>query len=344
MNEIEIRRFFDAHCHFREESMLELVLPFTAKYCRYGLAMPNLPAPNTILSAEDVKRYRDEISIVLHNTSERSCFEPIMTIEVRDTTTPQMIAEAVKAGAQAGKIYPQGVTTNSENGLPDFDHPKLQDTFKSMQDVGMLLLLHGELDPPRTLATKREKVFLPILSRLANDFPNLKIVLEHVSSKKGVKLVKALGENVAATITAHHLYLTLNNVIGYGIEPHNGCMPTPKDFDDRDALLEAATSGNPKFFLGSDTAPHPKEKKECAKGACGVFTAPILPEILFEIFEAEQKLDLLQDFSSTFGANFYGLPMWSETIRLHKRDWVIPAQYGNVVPFKAGEKLQWQLA
>jgi dihydroorotase len=179
---------------------------------------------------------------------------------------------------------------------------------------------------------------------LAEKFPNLKIVLEHVSTRVAAESVRQLGRNVAATITAHHLCLTLNDVVGYGIQPHHGCMPMPKDFDDRDALIAAATSGDPKFFLGSDTAPHPREKKECAKGACGIYTAPVLPQVLAEVFEKTGKLDQLEDFTSRFGAEFYGLPLNDGTISLIKSEWVVPEQIGSVVPFRAGAKLQWQLA
>jgi len=196
---------------------------------------------------------------------------------------------------------------------------------------------------PGSLET--EEVFLPTLVRLAELFPGLRIVLEHVSTKTGIETVKKLGENVAATITAHHLCLTLNDVIGDGVRPHNACMPMPKGFDDRDALIETATSGNPKFFLGSDTAPHPRESKECAKGACGVFTAPILPSLLAKIFEEAGHLDRLEKFTSHFGARFYDfLYNNEERFTLVKEEWTVPNQFGNIVPFMAGQKLKWRLA
>ncbi len=339
---ITLRRFDDMHCHFRLDNLLRLVLPFTARYADRGVAMPNT-RPRAILTAVDVVWYRDEIMRVLDGMKNRPSFEPLMTIEIRDNTTPKMIAEAKRAGAIAGKVYPLGVTTNSDEGLRDFFRPEISDTFWAMEDVGMPLLLHGELDLERVLVTKREEAFLPTLSRLATKFYDLKIVLEHVSTKAGVKMVKQLGKNVAATITAHHLYMTLNDIIGYGIRPHNACNPMPKDFDDRDALIQAATSGNPKFFLGSDTAPHTRDKKECAKGACGVFTAPVLPALLAEIFEQAGRFDRLEDFTSRFGAEFYGLPLNKDNIVLIKREWVVPEQIGSVVPFRAGTKLQWQL-
>lgn len=339
---ITLRRLDDMHCHFRVGSLLKEVLPFTAQYASRGIAMPNT-WPRAILNREDVVWYRDEIKRVLDEMPQRHPFKPLMTIEVRDSTTPQMIAEAHRTGAVAGKVYPLGVTTNSDEGLRDFDSERISKTFRAMQDVGMLLLIHGELDRERTLVTKREEIFLPTLLKLADKFQNLKIVLEHVSTRFGVESVRQLGRNVAATVTAHHLCLTLNDVVGYGIQPHHGCMPMPKDFDDRDALIGAATSGNPKFFLGSDTAPHPREKKECAKGACGVYTAPVLPQVLAEVFEKVGCLECLENFTSRFGAEFYELPLNDDTISLLKSEWVVPEQMGSVVPFCAGKQLQWQI-
>lgn len=342
MERITLRRMDDMHCHFRVGSLLKEVLPHTARYASRGIAMPNT-RPCAILTGEDVIRYRDEIRRALDEMSQRYPFEPLMTIEVRDGTTPQMIKEAYRAGAVAGKVYPLGVTTNSDEGLRDFNSGKISETFRAMQDVGMRLLLHGELDRERVLVTKREEIFLPTLLMLAEKFPDLRIVLEHVSTQAAVDGVLRLGKNVAATITAHHLCLTLNDVIGYGIQPHHGCMPMPKDFDDRDALIAAATSGNPKFLLGSDTAAHLRENKECAKGACGVFSAPVLPQVLAEVFEEAGCLNRLEDFTSRFGAEFYGLPLNDGTISLVKSRWVVPEQIGGIVPFRAGTELQWQL-
>lgn len=342
-NRIILRRLDDMHCHFRAGSLLKEVLPFTAQYAGRGIAMPNT-RPRAILNGTDVVWYRDEMRRVLDEMLTRDPFEPLMTVEVRDNTTPDMIIEAKRAGAVAGKVYPLGVTTNSDEGLRDFGSDGILETFRAMQDVGMLLLIHGELDNDRTLVTKREEIFLPTLPKLAEKFPNLRIVLEHVSTKAAIENVLQLGDNVSATITAHHLCLTLNDVIGSGIRPHNGCMPIPKGFDDRDALIEAAISGNPKFFLGSDTAPHPREKKECARGACGVYTAPVLLQVLAEVFENSVSIDRLENFVSRFGAEFYGLPLNDGTITLAKEEWVVPEQIGSVIPFRAGAKLQWQLA
>lgn len=344
MNEkITLRRLDDMHCHFRIGSLLKEVLPFTAQYASRGIAMPNT-RPRAILTGNDVIWYRDEIKRAFDEMPNRYPFEPLMTVEIRDNTTPQMIAEAHCAGAVAGKVYPLGVTTNSDEGLRDFENKKISETFRAMQDAGMLLLIHGELDRERILVTKREEVFLPTLFKLAEKFPNLKIVLEHISTKAAAESVQQLGKNVAATITVHHLCLTLNDVVGYGIQPHHGCMPMPKDFDDRDMLIAVATSDDPKFFLGSDTAPHPRERKECAKGACGIYTAPVLPQVLAEVFEKAGRLDRLENFVSRFGADFYSLPLNDGTISLIKSEWIVPEQIGSVVPFRAGAKLQWQLA
>ena len=341
-DKITLRRIDDMHSHLRVEPLLSEVLPFTVKYAGRAVVMPNT-RPRAILTGKDVVWYRDEIRRVLDGMKNRPSFDPLMTVEVRDNTTPEIITEAGRAGAIAGKVYPLGVTTNSDEGLHDFFNESISETFRAMQDIGMLLLIHGELDQERTLVTKREEAFIPTILRIAERFPDLKIVFEHVSTEAAVRTVERLEGNVAATITVHHLCLTLNDVIGYGIQPHHGCMPMPKDFGDRDALIKAATSGNPKFFLGSDTAPHAREKKECAKGACGVYTAPILPQLLTEIFEMAGCLSRLEDFTSCFGAEFYGLPLNEGNIVLTKREWVVPEQIGSVVPFQAGNKLQWQL-
>ena len=341
---ITLRRFDDMHCHFRIGPIMIDVVPFTARYAGRATVMPNT-RPRAILTGKDVIWYRDHLLRLLNGMklAGMSVLEPLMTIEIRDNTTPKMIVEAKRAGAIAGKVYPLGVTTISDEGLRDFSGKKILETFRAMQDVGMLLLLHGEIDQERTLVTKREEAFLPTLLWLAERFLDLKIVLEHVSTRSGVQTVERLGKNVAATITVHHLCLTLNDIIGYGVQPHNACNPMPKDFEDRDVLIQAATSGNAKFFLGSDTAPHLREKKECAKGACGVFTAPVLPAVLAEVFERAGKLDRLEDFTSRFGAEFYGLPLNEGTITLVKKEWIVPEQIGGVVPFRAGTKLRWQL-
>lgn len=336
-----MRCLADMHCHFRLPPITEIVLPFTAEYADYGVAMPNLKE-RPILTGVDVLWYSDILLRVVDKI--RSSFKPLMTFAIRDNTTPQIAVNAYNFGAIAGKIYPLDVTTNSDEGLRDFFSPGILETFRAMQDIGMPVLCHGEVNRPRTLVTKREEAFLPIFAKLAEMFPKLKLVLEHVSSRAGVNMVKQLGPNVAATITAHHLRLTLNDVIGSGICPHNGCMPTPKDFTDKDALVAAATGGNPKFFFGSDTAPWLRGLKECALGKCGVFSAPVVPGALAETFYDEGKIAYLDEFTSRFGPEFYGLPFSKRHFTVVRNEWTVPDEYNGIVPFLAGKKLSWQIA
>ena len=350
MKTLTLRRFDDLHVHFRglkrkshayyEDNLMEQVAPFTMGYCGRATIMPN-PKPRHILAAKDVIRYKSHILMVRDSMDPKPDFDPLMTIEICNTTTPKLIEEARKAGVVAGKVYPAGIYGE---GLSDFFSEGSLENFRAMQDNSMLLLLHGELDMPEVLVIKREEIFLRrVFYRLAYMFPNLKIVLEHISSEAGIRGVKLSGKNTAATITAHHLCTTLNNVVGKGTQTHNMCNPIPKDFSDMHALQQAAMSGDPQFFFGSDTAPHKRKHKECATGACGAFTAPILPQLLVEIFENAGKLDKLENFTSRFGAEFYGLPLNKGKIKLIKNEWTVPEQYGEVVPFMAGQKLQWQL-
>ncbi|MCF7845522.1 MAG: dihydroorotase [Candidatus Pacebacteria bacterium] len=300
---ITLRRFDDMHCHLRTGSLLEEVLPFTVRYASRAVVMPNI-RPRSIITIDNLISYCKEIDSALDKIKDGELFEPIVAIEIRDNTTPEMIEEASSIGVLAGKVYPIGTTTNSDEGLRDFDSKSTLEIFRTMEKVGMILLIHGEESDPNIMVTKREEAFLPRIWHLAVRFPQLKIVLEHITTRSAVMIVRKLGKNVAATITAHHLCLTLNDVIGYGIRPHYGCMPMPKGFDDRDALIDAATSGDPKFFFGSDSAPHLQENKESAVGACGIYSAPVVPQVLAEVFEKAGKLDRLEDFTSKFGAEF----------------------------------------
>jgi dihydroorotase len=341
--EITIPRLFDAHCHFRSDDRMQYVVPETARYARYATAMPNT-RPRAILEASDVDWYRWQLYHVRDSMPDPQPFDPIMTTEFRDSTTPSIVEAAFRAGAKAAKVYPPDLTTNSEHGLRDFFSPKTLASFDVMQGLGMLLLIHGERNAPRSLLTDWERLFLPTLQRLRDTFPCLKIVLEHVSTKEAVDFVLRGDKYLNATITAHHLCLMLNDVLVGGTHPHHHCMPVPKSFEDRDALLAAAMSGNPRIFLGSDTAPHFREQKEGATGACGVYTAPILPQLLAEIFEAHGRLDRLADFTSSFGCAVYELPPVEETITLVKTPWMVREHIHGIVPFRAGAKLQWQFA
>jgi dihydroorotase len=263
-----------------------------------------------------------------------------MTFRVMPTTTPAMVKDHKRVGATAGKLYPEGVTTNSEGGVKDLQ--SLYPVYKAMQEEGLVLCLHGEV--PGVFSLDRETAFLETLRTLAKDFPKLKIVLEHATTADAIDTVVKLPANVAATITAHHLRITLDDVIGDKLNPHAFCKPIAKRPLDRDALVKAATSGNPKFFLGSDSAPHPVETKECACGAAGVYTAPVLLPVLAETFEEAGHLDKLESFTSRFGAEFYGLPLNDQYIELQRESWTVENQYGGVVPFMAGHKFNWKLA
>lgn len=349
VKKLPLRWIDDFHHHFRIQPTLHLVLKHLIPYCGRAIAMPNLT--NAVLTAKDVIWYRNEFITILEWLPQGRGFEPLMTIAIQDSTTPEIVEAACKAGAIAGKVYPLGVTTNSENGLRDFYSPQIQDVFKAMRDCNMKLLLHGEIDAPRTLTTGREDAFLPIFEDVVEDHPDLKIVFEHVSTENAVELIEQMPANVAGTITAHHLVDTLNDVIGSGVAPHHMCMPVPKHFNDRDALIEAATSGNSKFFFGSDSAPHPTAHKVCSHGKCGQFTVPVALPMLAEVFENAGALDKLEAFTSEFGARFYGLPLNEGSIELVREEWKVPHYYGSdidlhtqFIPPNAGKLLQWQIA
>ncbi len=338
---LTLRRIDDFHHHFRVQPTLQQVLELLILYCGRAIVMPNLA--NAVLTAKQVIWYRNEFINILDWLAQGRSFMPLMTIAIQDNTTPEMVLAAHEAGAVAGKVYPLGVTTNSDNGLREFFTQNMNDVYRTMKDCGMKLLLHGEIDAERTLTTQREDAFLPIFERLVNENPDLKMVFEHVSTKNAVELIRQMGPNVAGTITAHHLVDTLNDVIGTGVAPHHMCMPVPKHYDDRDALVEAATSGNPKFFFGSDSAPHAKEHKECAHGKCGQFTVPHALCMLAEVFEGQGMLYRLEDFTSRFGANFYGLPLNEGTVTLEHVVWEVPPTYGDFVPPNAGKLLNWRI-
>ncbi|MBI4239576.1 dihydroorotase [Candidatus Uhrbacteria bacterium] len=333
--QLEIRKPDDFHLHLRDGDMLANVLPLSAAQFARATVMPNL-SPK-ILTAADVESYRARILSNLKGEA----FEPLMTLYVNDNTTPEMIAEAKKIGTVAGKVYPKNMTTGSDDGVSDFN--RLYPVVEAMQECGMLLLLHGEDPTPNVFCLKREELFLPILKKSVADFPRLNIVFEHVSSAAAVSLISELPDTVAATITVHHLILTLDDVIGGMLKTHHFCKPIAKTPKDRNALLMAALSGNPKFFFGSDSAPHAQKKKEASSGMAGIFTAPVALPLLADLFEQNNALEKLESFVSQFGAECYGLPLSQEKLVLEKKEWTVPLEYGGVVPFKAGETLNWHV-
>ncbi|OGL66322.1 hypothetical protein A3B21_04040 [Candidatus Uhrbacteria bacterium RIFCSPLOWO2_01_FULL_47_24] len=330
--ELTIRKPDDFHVHLRDGEMLATVLPYTAKQFARALIMPNLK-PEAIRTAQDLISYRARI------LAQGTDLTPLMTIKITDETTPDSVSESFQDGAIAGKVYPTGSTTNAEDGVSDFG--KLRPVFEEMEALGMVLCLHGEI--PDVFCFYRETTFLSVLYWLTEQFPELKIVVEHITGEEIGTEIEKLPSTVAATITAHHLVLTLDHVLGGKFKPHNFCKPIPKRPQDLMWLMQAATSGNPKFFFGSDSAPHPREKKECAEGEAGVFTAPVVLAILAQQFEAFYRLERLENFVSRFGAQFYGLPLNNGTLTLVKEPWQVPEEIGGVVPLKAGEMLEWQV-
>jgi len=329
---ITIPKGDDFHLHLRACKILKSVIGFTARQFKRAMIMPNLDLP--VLTEIDALQYRQEIM------NQDSLLELLMTIKINHQTTPQTIEDA-KHIAIAGKLYPEGVTNNSQNGVTNFH--AMYPVFEKMQEVGMVLSLHGEDPDPETFCLDREISFLPTFACLAEDFPKLKIVLEHITTREAVEMVLRLPKNVAATITVHHLAITLNDVIGGLISPHNFCKPVAQRPSDRKALLEAATSGDPKFFCGSDSAPHLKEKKECSCGCAGIYNAPVAIPSLVQSFEKQNALDKLNNFIGKFGAEYYGLNPSNETIDLIEKDWVVPQEYNGIVPFMADQTLHWKV-
>ena len=335
MQTIRLRRPFDMHAHFRQGDMLRKVLPHTVKYFAGAIAMPNtLP---DVLTGDDAIRYLDEIMSCV--PSGRS-FRPLMTIKLTDATTPKTITAAYAAGVIAGKAYPVGTTTNSAKGVTDFY--ALTPVFLEMERVGMVLELHGETTTHFCL--DREAKFLPILKWLVDHFPRLKIVLEHITTAEGIRAVEDLPDTVAGSITTHHLYLTLDDVVGDKLEPHNFCKPIAKRPEDRTAVQLAALSGDPKFFLGTDTAPHSVETKECEHGCAGVYSAPTAMPATVQFFAERGLLNNLEAFTSLNGPRFYGIDPSNELDTYEQRTWLVPHEIDDLKPFLRNQEITWQLA
>jgi dihydroorotase len=336
---LTIRQPDDFHLHLRQGAMLQTVAPFTKPWGRV-LVMPNL-SPNPVLTADDALRYQEEIQSAFY--AEKIDCTPLMTIQLTENTTPEMILDARKAGVIAAKVYPKGQTTNSENGVEKYDN--LYSALSAMQDCGMVLCLHGEHPRKGIGVLDREAEFLSILHRYAFAYPRLRIVLEHVTTKEAVEKVCRLPDNVAATVTLHHLMLNLDNVIGDRIQPHHFCKPVAKPEEHRLAIESVVLAGNPKFFFGSDSAPHLIQSK-IDFGCAGIFTAPVALPLLAELFYGHFVEDHLENFVSVFGASFYGLPLNEEQITL-ERDKVVTmvqSDIGGIKPFYAGKLLYWNVS
>ncbi|MBT3194302.1 MAG: dihydroorotase [Verrucomicrobia bacterium] len=323
----------DFHLHLRQDAMMHVVAPLVrAGGVGRCVVMPNTTPP--IATAEDAIRYRGALEALAPDV------EFLMTLYLLPELTPQAVSTAAAQGVFGVKCYPKGVTTNSESGTEDFG--AYDAVFSAMEAEGLALLIHGEVPSNAekdVCVLNAEARFLPELEKLHGRFPKLRIVLEHVTTAKAVDCVKALGSTVAATVTAHHLDLTVDDWAGRN---HNFCKPVAKYPHDRDALRQVVCEGHPRFFLGSDSAPHPRSAKESACGCAGVFTSPLLLPYLADTFDRLGCLDRLADFTSTFGCAFHGLPPSADTITLERRAQPVPAAYGDIVPYRAGQTLLWQ--
>lgn len=343
MRTLTLTRPDDWHLHLRDGAALSAVLPDTARRFGRAIVMPNLRPPVTTVA--QAAEYRQRILAVLPAGSR---FEPLMTLYLTDNTPPDEIERARASGfVHAVKLYPAGATTNSDAGVTDL--AKCRATLARMEKLGMPLLAHGEVTDPAVDVFDREAVFVErVLAPLLRDFPGLKLVLEHATTREGVDFVRSAGANVAATLTAHHLLMNRNAIFAGGVRPHHYCLPVLKRETHRQALLAAAISGSPKFFLGTDSAPHARGAKEAACGCAGCYTANAGIELYAEAFEAAGALDRLEGFAAFFGADFYGLPRSRESITLVRDGWTVPASLpyadGDVlVPLRAGETVAWRL-
>ena len=343
MKSITIIRPDDWHLHLRDGDHMRAVLPDSARRFGRAMVMPNLKPPVT--TTEDALKYRDRIRAALPKSAR---FEPLMTLYLTDDTRPEEIATATRSGVvRAVKYYPAGATTHSESGVTDLG--KCHAVFEAMETYGVPLLVHGEVTDARIDVFDREQVFLErVLAPLVERYTRLRIVVEHITTREAVNFVLAAPPRVAATVTAHHLLLDRSALFAGGIRPHHYCLPVLKREHHRRALLEAATSANPKFFLGTDSAPHARHTKEAACGCAGIYTANAAIELYAEVFAAVGRLEHLEGFASRFGADFYGLPHNQDTITLVDEQWSVPAEipFGGetLVPLRAGERVGWKLA
>ena len=342
MQSLTLTRPDDWHLHLRDGAAMRSVLPDTARRFARAIVMPNLKPP--VRNVEDAAAYRSRILAAL---PAGMAFEPLMTLYLTDITTPEEIAKARASGfVQAVKYYPAGATTNSDSGVTAVE--KTYPALAAMETEGLPLLVHGEVTDPEVDVFDREAVFIErVLAPLRQRFPRLKLVLEHVTTRDGIEFVQASPANVAATITVHHLLYNRNALFKGGIRPHYYCLPVLKRERHRQALIEAAISGNPKFFLGTDSAPHAQRAKECACGCAGIYTAHAGIELYAEAFEMAGALDKLEAFASFHGPDFYGLPRNTQRVSLRKSAWTVPERVAfgdtSLVPLRAGESVTWQL-
>ncbi|BAP54365.1 dihydroorotase [Thioploca ingrica] len=342
MVQLTLTRPDDWHLHLRDGTAMAAVVTATARCFARAIVMPNLKPP--ILTVEQALAYRERIRAVL---APNSRFNPLMTLYLTDNLPAGEIVKARASGqVMAVKYYPAGATTHSEWGVTHWH--RVTTVLETMQTQGIPLLIHGEVTDEHVDIFDREKFFIEqVLEPLLSDFPALKVVLEHITTQEAVEYVQDSNANLAATITAHHLLMNRNDLFKGGIHPHHYCLPILKREQHRQALLQAATSGNPKFFLGTDSAPHARANKETTCGCAGIYTAPAALELYAEAFEQAQALDKLEGFASFYGADFYNLPRNQDKVTLTKQPWQMPNQFefGDsqvVVPWRAGITIDWQ--
>src|SRR6266478_4014030 len=339
---ITLRRPDDWHVHLRDGEMLAAVLPFTARQFARAIVMPNLLPPVSTVAA--ARAYRERVVAAL---PAGAAFEPLMTCYLTDATDPQEVATGYEEGLfTAVKLYPARATTNSAFGVTDYD--RIMPVLEQMAALGMPLLIHGEETDPEVDVFDREAVFIDrVLDRLRRRLPELRIVLEHITTEEAVAYVASAGMNLAATITAHHLVINRNAIFAGGIHPHLYCLPIAKREKHRQALRRAATSGNRRFFLGTDSAPHTVPAKETACGCAGIFTAACALEVYAEVFEEEEALDRFEGFAALSGPGFYRVPVNDSRVTLRREPYLVPEHIGEdenaVIPFRAGETLRWRL-
>ncbi len=342
MDRLTLKRPDDWHLHLRDGAAMESVLADTARRFARAIVMPNLQPP--VRTTHQALDYRERILGALPDGVE---FEPLMTLYLTDDTPPEEIARAKLSGRVFGvKLYPAGATTHSDAGVTRLS--RCFHTLEKMEELGMPLLVHGESTDPQIDVFDREQIFIEeVLGPTLARFTGLKVVLEHITTREAVQYVEVTGPNVAATITAHHLLLNRNALFMGGIRPHHYCLPVLKREEHREALVEAAVSGNPKFFLGTDSAPHARSAKESDCGCAGIYTAHAAIELYAVAFEEAGALDKLEGFASEFGPRFYGLPVNQDTITLVREEWTVPETlpFGRdqLVPLRAGETLPWKI-
>jgi len=342
MQQLTITRPDDWHLHLRDGALLQSVLPDSARQFARAIVMPNLRPPVT--TVELAQAYRSRILAAL---PQGMTFEPLMTLYLTDNTGAEEIRKAKASGiVHAVKLYPAGATTNSDAGVTDLR--KTYAALEEMQRCGMPLLVHGEVTDSAIDVFDREAVFIEkVLQPLLKDLPELRVVFEHITTKDAAQFVADAPDNIAATITAHHLLYNRNAMLVGGIRPHYYCLPVLKRETHREALLQAASSGSSKFFLGTDSAPHAQHTKENACGCAGCYTAHAAIELYAEAFEQAGALDKLEGFASCHGADYYGMPRNTGTVTLRREEWQVPATVGfgehRLVPLRAGETMKWKL-